>query len=356
MGGPAPSHGRGNHLPAHTARSASCETAVAFPSLPKMLSTGRSSSWGSPRCHSAEPPWFGGRVTLPRGEMLPPVTEAEIQREAGAAPEPTRLSPGAALCGAGRRGRKQLAAACRAQEGPAQLSPLFPRPGGNHRGGCRAGLGSLTAEGQRSLQHPPVTGLCPAPATPHGHLEGSGLALGSCASNPVPKPTARPGPRATGGAQPGRGHRCTPSKSLHTRRDKDGHGDGELTPLTSQAASPALPPALLGGVGHPPKENPPFHHELGTVSQVLTHRWSCSMSSTTSSKNKTAPSPSSTSPEDQLCALPVPVQDLAILQSVSCESDPSRLISPAQIRMSRSIFWDLHVLADVWSCPLQREQ
>lgn len=121
--------------------------------------------------------------------------------------------------------------------------PLFPRPGGDRRGGCRAGLGSPTAEGRRSPQHPPVTGLCPAPATPHRHLEGSDLALGSRASNPVPKPTARPGPCAAGVAQPARGHHCTPNRSLRTRRDKDGHGDGELTPLTSRAASPALPPA-----------------------------------------------------------------------------------------------------------------
>lgn len=214
---------------------------------------------GCPQCHFTEPPWFGGgRVTLSRGEMLPPVTEAEIQPQAGAAPEPTPLFPGAALSRAGRRGRKQLAAACRAQEGPARLSLLFPRPGGNHRGGCRAGLGSPTAEGRCGPQHPPVTGLCPAPATPHGCLEGSDLASGSRASNLVPKPTARPGPRAARAAQPGREHRCTPNRSLHAGRDKGGHGDGELTPLTSRTASPALCPAPSSpGMGWAPTQGKP---------------------------------------------------------------------------------------------------
>lgn len=83
----------------------------------------------------------------------------------------------------------------------------------------------------------------------------------------------------TGTAQTGRGHCCTPSRSLCTRRDKDGDGNGELTPLTSRAASPALPPAPLGGVGHPGKENPPLQHKPGTSSWVPTHRWSCSVSS-----------------------------------------------------------------------------
>lgn len=71
-----------------------------------------------PQCHHTEPRRSGGRVTLPRAEILPPVTEAEIQPEAGAAPEPTPLFPRATLSRAGRKGRKHSAAACRTQEGP----------------------------------------------------------------------------------------------------------------------------------------------------------------------------------------------------------------------------------------------
>lgn len=71
-----------------------------------------------PQCHHTEPRRSGGRVTLPRAEMLPPVTDAEIQPEAGAAPEPTPLFPRATLSRAGRKGRKHPAAACRTQEGP----------------------------------------------------------------------------------------------------------------------------------------------------------------------------------------------------------------------------------------------
>lgn len=104
-------------LCAHTARSASCQTAVAFPSQCKMLSTSRSGACGLLSVTTLSPVGLG-EVTLPRAEMLPPVTEAEIRPEAGAAPEPTPLFPRATLSRAGRKGRKHPAAACRTQEGP----------------------------------------------------------------------------------------------------------------------------------------------------------------------------------------------------------------------------------------------
>lgn len=50
-------------------------------------------------------------------------------------------------------------------------------------------------------------------------------------------------------------------------------------------------------------------------------------SETTRAKHKTARSPTSTSLEQQLRALPIPVQDLSFLQPMGCDSDPSHPIS-----------------------------
>jgi len=194
---------------------------------------------GGPQCHPTELPWFGGRVTLPRGETLPPATEAESQPGPGAAPQPTPIPPGAHRSGAGRRGRKLLAAACRAQEGPARLSPFSPQPGGSHRGGCSAGL----TDSRRSAQSPAPTGHRALPSTSNTPGAFEGLRSSVMESNPAPKPTAQLGPRTAGVAQPGRGHCCSLNGSLHSGRDKDGHGDGEQAPLTSWVISPALPPA-----------------------------------------------------------------------------------------------------------------
>lgn len=158
-----------------------------------------------------------------------------------------------------------------------QISLDFPDPGQLQRW-LQGWAGLTNSRGSAQTQHPSVTGLCPAPPTPHGHLEGSGLALGSHRSSPVPKPVVQPSPRATGAAQPGGGCHCTSNGSVHTRRDKEGHSDGELT-LSSPRLPAQLTPRSQGEVGHPLEENPPSHHGPSTNSQVLTHSWSSSMSS-----------------------------------------------------------------------------
>lgn len=117
--------------------------------------------------------------------------------------------------------------------------------------------GLTNSRGSAQTQHPSVTGLCPAPPTPHGHLEGSGLALGSHRSSPVPKPAVQPSPCATGAAQPGGGCHCTSNRSVHTRRDKEGHSDGELT-----LSSPRLPAQLT------PRSDP----QLEQLHVLLNHK------------------------------------------------------------------------------------
>lgn len=234
QGSPAACQGRGSRLCAHAALSASCEAHVAFPSRCKMLSTSRSAACGVLSVTTLNP-LVWGKSHPARGRDAASGNRGRNSTRGWSRARARSFSR--ELPSAERAGRTwELPAEARR----VRISPDVPDP--EAIAGVAAGL--TKSRGSAQTQHPAVTGLCPAPPTPHWCLEGSDLALGSHRSSPVSKPAVQPSPRATEAAQP-RCH-CTSSRSVPTRRDKDGHSDGELTLPSPRLPAQLTPSSRLG--------------------------------------------------------------------------------------------------------------